>query len=769
MTESKICPACNEQVPILAVRCKFCGIRLAPPKGAGSADSPSSSSTEASGSTESMPPPPPPLASTPPPPPRVSEPPPPPRVSEPPPPPPRVSEPPPPPPRASNPPPPPPRTSEPPPPPPRTSEPPPPPPKSSVPSPPQPGGFKKTMMMGSFQAPASKDAIPRPSRSTLPPPPVNGAPIEEELPELEPDEGNTGVEDIVSLATGGMRDSTQEMLSDVSEEIEVGMAEEYGVSPIKEGEPAEPAPPQTSSPPPPPQRSSSPPPHVSPPPSVEMDDLDDAETALYSQVSGIRRPLFGRATLTSFRERGLPDGVIRFMNTLKVMHAIAAAAVFVFVVILIAAFSGEEAPEASDVVAKKAPTEKAESKPESKKPTENKAKAEPEKDKKPTKEEAPQKEADKPSVPDSPGGCKPFSRYPKFAWSSHIGSLVNAAGKQGICQLFGSSASSAVTALKDSPQYGPTGYDLLPSGSVLEIFPGGKKDRRAPTIEMLFIDEKLFEIRMNYGATAGKKVKNSLFEDTLGKPVKKGTDSRGRKFMRYEDGDLIIIQSRKRDKYRRVFREIVFMSKAIRDANKEKVEQRAKAEAAFARGMDAFFQYKSNKAVESFAEARRIISGFGMAYVFEGITLIRQEKFVDADSLATKALEVSRDKRAHAEAKGIKAVAALYHRKVEDATAMFRSASELDATNSDFANSVSELVTKKYSPARVAKTAARMSCREKKNKKLRKKKAAGWTTEGLLARGNFPNTATYEKALKRVKRKRAFKKEYKRWKDWECR
>ncbi len=388
-----------------------------------------------------------------------------------------------------------------------------------------------------------------------------------------------------------------------------------------------------------------------------------------------------------------------------------------------------------------------------------------EKDKTKEKESQEKKDEDK-GEKKVAGKCKPFSDYPKFPWREQIDSLVKAESAAGICGVFGISTEKVAKAFDGVPQYGPTGYDLIPKGKLFEIFPKGKAVRRQPTVEFLFYDDKLFEIRLKYGHLAAADMPDNLFDSLLAGSKEVGADYQGRELVRFLDGDVIVEQLRKTDRYKRSFRELVFASSGVRADIKDVDERRGKAEAAFAKGMDFFNVRKSRKAISNFQKARKTVPNVGKAYVWEGITLVRDEGFKKADELATKAIEVSQDKRVHAEAKGLRGVAALFRGKKEEATSLFRSASELDPLNAEFANSVYELETGKYRPERVAKTAARMSCM---GKKKGRKKLNKWTTKGLLARGNFPSEKKYKKVLKKAQRKSVFKKEKKRWTDWECR
>ena len=77
----------------------------------------------------------------------------------------------------------------------------------------------------------------------------------------------------------------------------------------------------------------------------------------------------------------------------------------------------------------------------------------------------------------------------------------------------------------------------------------------------------------------------------------------------------------------------------------------------------------------------------------------------------------------------------------------------------EYATSANELKTGDYDPARVAKTAARMSCL---------KSNPDWSTKGLLARGNFPDNKVYARQQKRARKKGSYQSAFDMWVGWEC-
>ena len=364
-------------------------------------------------------------------------------------------------------------------------------------------------------------------------------------------------------------------------------------------------------------------------------------------------------------------------------------------------------------------------------------------------------------LPAAVGKCRPLSMYGLFPWSDRLGPLVRATGNDGVCEMFNKTPDVVSTAVQDWPTYGPTGYDLLPGGVLFEIFPEGNTERNAPTMEFVFVENRLFEVRLKYGASVGTDFPDNFFDGLLGAPFEIGEDMQGRTYKSYYDGNMIVRFYMKKDNYQRVFREILFASKDILTAIRVKDVRRQKAQSAFVQGMESFAMGNISKSLAYFRKARKFVYDMGIAYVWGGIALLRNEKFKDASLLANRALKVSRDDRARAEAMGIKGVAALYEGKKEEAIALFRVAAKLDPTKSDFGISMNELETGKYRPERVAKTAARLSCKNSKN-------TPRSTTDGLLARGNFPDLKIYQNVLRQAKRKPLFKEEYNRWVSWEC-
>ncbi len=356
--------------------------------------------------------------------------------------------------------------------------------------------------------------------------------------------------------------------------------------------------------------------------------------------------------------------------------------------------------------------------------------------------------------------CKPLSDYPAFAWSDKINALAESLGKNSICGLFGATKENVVSSMMSTPNFGPTGYDLLPKSTVFEIFPEGKADRRAPSVEFIFVDDLLMEIHFKYGMVSSDVLNPDMFKPVLGVPKTMTGDPLDREIKIYTDEDIIVIWYKKTDAFQRVFNEVVFSSRIVRSGLEKELKKRSDAQVAFQQGMSFYNQKQENRAIDKFRRARQILPSMGAAYIFEGITLLQSEQFDKIEPVAAKAFENSTDDRARAGAKGLQAVVALYKGDKDTALAFFKNAAGLDPTDSEFATSVEELRTGNYDPARVAKTAARMDCRRNRSE---------WSVKGLLARGNFPDNTTFLNAKKRTRKNPDYKSSYDMWNAWECR
>jgi tetratricopeptide (TPR) repeat protein len=445
----------------------------------------------------------------------------------------------------------------------------------------------------------------------------------------------------------------------------------------------------------------------------------------------------GRGILPGFLHRRLFPSAEDFRARVTVLHAAAAGlgVVVVLVVILVAALGGgkKKAPETAPTVAPKA------------------AAAAPE------KVVAPARGGARPAASTA---CRALGEYPEFPWKDRVGAIAKAASKPGVCGVFGMSPQAVAAALNDLPQVAQSGYDLVAGGGLLEAFPGGKLDRRAPSAELLFVGDGLFEIRLNYLDTEKDALDEKAMKKALGDPLESVTDELGHKVVRFKDGDVIVERVEKKW-YGRTHLTLVLASALARQALAAERENGTKAEAKFEEGEAGFAARAYDKAVAAYEAAEKLVPSYGLAYAREGLVLVRTERFEEGAKVADKALAASRESRVRAQAEGLKAVAALRVGDKAAALARFKDAAGLDPAEALFAMSATELETGKYAVERVAVTAARMSCMDKKKNE--------WSAEGLLARGNFADTKSYFAALVEAKKNPRYKSLYKIYTKTECR
>jgi tetratricopeptide (TPR) repeat protein len=450
-----------------------------------------------------------------------------------------------------------------------------------------------------------------------------------------------------------------------------------------------------------------------------------------------------------------PPALVKILGKVRYLHALAAAAVLlaliVTVVILIALpSSDDEAAQAGGAAGGVPVAAKGGAGPGPKAVTGG------------AKEVPPiAKAVEAPTGPVAAPGttCRKWAEYPALPWREHLEAAAKAVGADSPCGLFGASPAKVADALKDLQRVGPGGYDLVPGAELLELYPTGKADRRGPSAEFLFIGGKLFEIRLSYRETVPLAASAGDFEELLGTKAEKMTDHLDRKVQRLADND-VVIELIEEEWYKRKLKTVVFASAAMRGSIEAGRADREAAEKELSAGDAALGKWKVDGALDHFKNAAGKAPRFGYAYARQGLALTRLERFDEVENVARKALDVSTENRARAEAFGLLAVAALFRGDMAKAIASFESAAAADPANGFFQMSASELKTGTYTVDRVARTAARMECRGDKGLKA--------TEQGLLARGNFPNLGKYFEAIGRAKSDPAFAKAKKEFAKREC-
>jgi tetratricopeptide (TPR) repeat protein len=367
--------------------------------------------------------------------------------------------------------------------------------------------------------------------------------------------------------------------------------------------------------------------------------------------------------------------------------------------------------------------------------------------------------------------CLPFAKNPSFPWHSELATMLTTATTSGVCGLFGRDAKTLYEQLAALFSGPPTGYDLLPQGQLIEASPESTGALKGLRLQLIFASAGLIELRLNYGDRLTDNLDESAFVSVFGEPWT-SVDEQGRTVQRFKDSDLIVEILTKRDKYRRVFRELRFSSAPLAASLGDAMEKRRKVESALARGLEKRAERRLIEANDWFAKALSLAPEVGQARIWLAMLALANERFDQVEKQAGLVLETSRDRRMHAEAKGLLGVVALAKGNAEDAWARFSEAAAIDPMNPELLQSARELETKAYAPERVAKTASRLECLVKKEARGKKKRTKSppppWTERGLLARGNFPSRAVYETALASAADKPEFKAAKKMWTRWEC-
>ncbi len=711
MSKTKRCPACQKELPILAVRCKYCGFKLTNKPIEVQKDKEEEHDKAPMVQMSSVPPPPPPSRKPMPTPPRSAK-----KTM-------MMG--------AADLPPKPARNAK------KTMM------MGAADLPPKPArSAKKTMMMGAAVLPPKPVGMGKPGsvpvmsdRNTMPPPPisrssVHDADLQLDIEDLKPEE------DIASAwipETDEVGDQSVLLELDPDDSSVMEIDDALGVSltdihdehdmKLKEGD--------------------------------GEDEEDETDNLLLRYV-------FSDATLGNLEEKKWPAILVKVLGKIKYLYLIGAGAVLfsLFALVVILAVLGGDEQEIPGLPQVGGSTgEKAE--PGDGKGGSRDGKAEPE-----VKTPKPEPVADvgvgKPSgtVPDPGKICRPLDRYPGIAWRDKLSSVAGKLGANSVCAIFGNAPSKVAAALGDLPVVGPGGLDEVRGGGLIEVFPTGTANRRGPSMEFAFVGDRLFEVRLKYRDTEGKDVGEKMLAEVFGDNVDSGKDFLGRKLVRFMDGD-VVIELVEEKWYGRTLKTIVLASAQIREflaPEREKIKGVVKSMEA---GDALFGKWKFDDALVLYRKAANRMPEYGAAHVKQALMLTRLEKFKKVEKAAKKALEVSSENRVRAEALGLLGVTALFNGSTDNALAYFKQAASIDPANEFFRMSAREIETGEYATERVARTAARMECLKKKGYKS--------TPKGLLARGNFPDMKTYFKKLQAAKSDPLFAKFKKDAARGECR
>lgn len=336
--------------------------------------------------------------------------------------------------------------------------------------------------------------------------------------------------------------------------------------------------------------------------------------------------------------------------------------------------------------------------------------------------------------------------------------MLSQQGKSGICELFGLSRNGFKSTFDGFSINGSGGLDGLDNSQILQVFFKGDPLRKSPKMELIFYDNKLFRIVLDYKTLAKTDFNEKILEDLLELAADKNKDHMGRNVTALEDGELLVkfVEDTRNKKTSRM---LIFSSKSITAGLRKELNNLKTAEKILFAGNKLFTAKNYRGAMKKFRDAGHKCPYYGIAFINLAKTAIRIEDFKGVSENASQALERSRDTRIQADARGLRALAALYNGDKSTALNQYKKAHLLDRENSYFAEAIQEIKTGTYQTARVAQTAARMSC-------LGKLKA---TSKGILARGNYLNTEVFFAALRTAKKDSKFNKLQKQFTQTECR
>ena len=357
--------------------------------------------------------------------------------------------------------------------------------------------------------------------------------------------------------------------------------------------------------------------------------------------------------------------------------------------------------------------------------------------------------------------CSPLENYlKKFPWKKHIRAILTHYDTRKLCELFGAPPQGIADALSHMTMVGPTGYDWMTDGGSLELYPGGNVGPRNPSMEFLFAGDRLFRIRFKL---RNLKIGRYADADHLEKTFKKEGESRdhlGRKTVAFDDGDMTVTLIEE-NWYGQTLRTVEFSSVVMNDELAARIEKMDRLETVFKEAETAYFAWKFDDARKKYEELNAMAPALGAALVKRGLIALRDDDFSTAKTLAEKCLEVSRQNDEKAEARGLLAMDSLHQGDREGALQHLYEAKKLAPANARFSSYIEQLESGTYSIQSVAQTAARLACIEEGKSRA--------SEIGVLARGYFPDTGTYEKNLKAVARDSEFREARDNLMTWECR
>lgn len=362
-------------------------------------------------------------------------------------------------------------------------------------------------------------------------------------------------------------------------------------------------------------------------------------------------------------------------------------------------------------------------------------------------------------IPAAGKNCLTFTAVSHLPWFEKLKTSADTMGASTVCALFGHSPTEIAKGLNGNLIVGPSSLDTFKGIEFLEVFPVSDSRSRKPSMEFYFAANKLFEIRLKYRQTAGRRLSMKILKDLFGEPT---TDKNhlDHTVSTYTDNDLIF-EYQQESWYGTTLKTIVLASKQIRPVLANEQKKRENVEKIFASAEGYYTRWQFTEAMSGYQKALATLPTLGAAYTKQSLIHARKEKFSEVVNTAKKALEVTGEAKVKAEAYSLLAVNALFNKNQNQAIGYFKQAASADPANGMVKTYIKELETGQYSLERTAITAARLAC-------LFDAPSAS-TKKGVLARGNFSDEDTFNKAVTQYQKNKAFKAKKKEYMKWECR
>lgn len=238
--------------------------------------------------------------------------------------------------------------------------------------------------------------------------------------------------------------------------------------------------------------------------------------------------------------------------------------------------------------------------------------------------------------------CQPLTSYASFLWDQVLKDAVAHVRGVSVCDILGKNVETIKTAFAADAVYFNEGYDGLKNGSALEVYVTDERGADAPRVSFLFYQDKLFRIVFEYG----------LLRDVSFNMKKFGKLWRGEaKVYRLPEQTIVAIDDGEvrlelvTDKIGSPNRRAVISDLKVGHTLAKKLDmlwratqKAAKAEAYHSKG-------KLNRAVRMYLDAIREDPHYSTAYVGLSEALLELKNLKRAQTALDKGLKIARDKR----------------------------------------------------------------------------------------------------------------------------